>query len=945
VAGNPTIKVAITADTRDLTQGLEKSQSKLSSFGKAVGKMAVAAGVVAAAGVAKLGAVSVQAASDAQQSIGATETVFGKFAGKVVKHSEAAAESVGLSANAYRQNANVLGSLLGNQGVAQDKLAGKTRKLIGTAADLSATFGGTTSEAVEALASAFKGEFDPLEKYGVSIKQSTINTEAYRVAGVKTKADFDKLSASQQAHAKQLATTNLLMKQSHKTMGAFGSESETFAHQQQVLGAQWENLKVKIGNVLLPVLTQLLKKFNEDLMPVLDRLADQYLPKVKAAFGDLFEGDPKAKVAGIGDAFKDVDWGTISDTVGELGGTLKELGPALKEISVDQVNDGIKVFGEVVEFAADHVDLLRKALPFLVAGFVGLKGVQLLNQAVGKDSLIGMAAQLFTTRQLTKANRELAAAVREVNGASKTSGGVFDTAGGAAEKAKGKFSKFGAAARGAAGLAGIGLLTAGLSDSDEKTGTLMTTLGGAATGLAVGGPIGAAIGGFGGLLFSLGTKFEDTGKKARESYAKMAAVDSVKVAEASMKDLKGTLDSVTGAYTENTRAAVYNELQKGGQIATAAKYGISAREVVNAALGQGGAFKKVAPILKDYDSKIAAITQAQKDYITEKDKSGRLIHLDADGQLTKSAQKHVNALEKQKLALKNQKAELETLPGVLSKAAAETRAATAATRDYSGKLKGLPKKLQTQIEAKGVTPTIKSVARLANRYKLSPKQIKTLIKATGVKATVKDVKRVQKNLKDTGNTKPDLGPYRRGLRAGLRDAKVLAYTGGHGVGSSLKQGTEDGVGGIAGMLSTAVTTAVNAAIIAGRQAADAHSPSKRMLALGKDMGAGLVIGLDSMQRSAAMAGASQVDAVAAGMQKSAASTAVTLSTQPQWFPPPAAAGAAAGTAGGTAGTAPEARQLAPRQTPVQVLLDGHVIADRLDLRRSLAASESVRRTA
>jgi hypothetical protein len=38
-------------------------------------------------------------------------------------------------------------------------------------------------------------------------------------------------------------------------------------------------------------------------------------------------------------------------------------------------------------------------------------------------------------------------------------------------------------------------------------------------------------------------------------------------------------------------------------------------------------------------------------------------------------------------------------------------------------------------------------------------------------------------------------------------------------------------------------------------------------------------------------------------------------------------------------------RMAPRQTPVQVLLDGAVIADHLDARRSMAAVESIRRTA
>jgi uncharacterized protein (DUF427 family) len=48
--------------------------------------------------------------------------------------------------------------------------------------------------------------------------------------------------------------------------------------------------------------------------------------------------------------------------------------------------------------------------------------------------------------------------------------------------------------------------------------------------------------------------------------------------------------------------------------------------------------------------------------------------------------------------------------------------------------------------------------------------------------------------------------------------------------------------------------------------------------------------------------------------------------------------------GGTEPTGTTTR-LAPRQTPVQVLLDGAVIADHLDARRSMAAVESIRRTA
>jgi hypothetical protein len=245
---------------------------KASKMGGALSKVGglMAGGLVAgaaagAAGLLMLGKASIDLASDAQQSMGATETVFGKAADTIIRKSSGAAQKYGLSANVYRENANLIGSLFKNQGVAVDQLAGKTDKMIGTASDLAATFGGTTTEAVESLSSAFKGEFDPLERYGISLKQSTVNSEAMAVANVDTAAAFGKLSAKQQTAAKQQATANLIAKQSADSMGSFGKETGTYAHQVQVLGATFDDVRAQLGSALLPKLTTLMKYLSEKL--------------------------------------------------------------------------------------------------------------------------------------------------------------------------------------------------------------------------------------------------------------------------------------------------------------------------------------------------------------------------------------------------------------------------------------------------------------------------------------------------------------------------------------------------------------------------------------------------------------------------------------------------------------------------------------------------------
>lgn len=241
-------------------QNVKKAADKSSKSMEKWGNRFKIGGLAIGGALAKIGFDAVQAASDTQQSLGGTEAVFGKFAAKVKKTSLGAAEAVGLSANQYRESANIIGSLLKGQGVAMDQLGKKTDNLIKFGADLSATYGGTAAKAVEALTAAYKGEFDPIQQYGITLKQSTITMEAYAVAHVNTAKEFAKLSVKQQQQAMQQATTNLLMKQGKDAQGQFASQSGTLAEQVQILKAKYTDLSAELGAKLIPIMTKVLDK-------------------------------------------------------------------------------------------------------------------------------------------------------------------------------------------------------------------------------------------------------------------------------------------------------------------------------------------------------------------------------------------------------------------------------------------------------------------------------------------------------------------------------------------------------------------------------------------------------------------------------------------------------------------------------------------------------------
>lgn len=238
----------------------EGMRSRLKSMASRIfAPLAAAAGSVAVGALFKS---IVTEASEAQQSIGATEALFGKYADTVIKRSRDAADALGMSANEYRNNANLLASLLKNQGVAQDELADKTHSLVKLGADLAAMYGGTVTEAVEALTSAYKGEFNPLEKYGISLRKSDINA---RLAA----EGKDKLTGASLRLAEQEALTALIFEQSAAAQGQNAREADTFAGQTMRLNARLQNLKEQVGMFILPYLTDLAGWLGEKVVPAI----------------------------------------------------------------------------------------------------------------------------------------------------------------------------------------------------------------------------------------------------------------------------------------------------------------------------------------------------------------------------------------------------------------------------------------------------------------------------------------------------------------------------------------------------------------------------------------------------------------------------------------------------------------------------------------------------
>ena len=247
MAKSAILAIHIIADAASAVSAMTKAQRASMTFVDKLKKAGAVAG--AALGAITVGAKQcVNAAADLQQSAGAVDAVFGSSAQRVHEWARAAADAVGLSENAYSQLASTIGSQLQNMGMAQDQAAAKTNELISLGADFAAMYGGTTSQAVEALSAALRGEMDPLEQYGITLNDATL--KSYAAAN----GMLDLYNAGD-TNAKMMATLAAISDKSGIAMGTFAREASTAQGQQQRMTAAWENAQAALGQALLPALT------------------------------------------------------------------------------------------------------------------------------------------------------------------------------------------------------------------------------------------------------------------------------------------------------------------------------------------------------------------------------------------------------------------------------------------------------------------------------------------------------------------------------------------------------------------------------------------------------------------------------------------------------------------------------------------------------------------
>ena len=171
------------------------------------------------------------------------------------------AAKMGVSQSQAAQASVFLGSVLKQYGLESSVTAGETQKLIGLSQDLATTYGYDLQEALLAMTALFRGEYDPIEKFGVAMKQNEINA-------LLAERGQAKLTGTMQFQAQVQARLDLLYMRSADSMGAFERATGTLYSAQQLLNASLENQQIAFGTPLQEPIAELTNVFNKFMLQV-----------------------------------------------------------------------------------------------------------------------------------------------------------------------------------------------------------------------------------------------------------------------------------------------------------------------------------------------------------------------------------------------------------------------------------------------------------------------------------------------------------------------------------------------------------------------------------------------------------------------------------------------------------------------------------------------------
>lgn len=275
MAGKQTVTVSVLADTKQFAAAMKGIGVDTDSIGNSMKKLgAIVATAFSVDVVARFAASTIKAASDLNETTAAVGQVFGEAASQLEAFAKTAPTALGQTSTQFLGAAKTFGIFGKAAGLANQENADFSKNLAVLATDLASFNNTSVDDAITALGAALRGESEPIRRYGILLDDATLKATALEM-GI-----YDGNGALSQQQ-RVLAANQQIFKQSTVQQGDFIRTQDGMANSTKSLTAQFGELKIQIGEALLPAV--------ETILPVMTDLVTslQANPEFNAFLVDM----------------------------------------------------------------------------------------------------------------------------------------------------------------------------------------------------------------------------------------------------------------------------------------------------------------------------------------------------------------------------------------------------------------------------------------------------------------------------------------------------------------------------------------------------------------------------------------------------------------------------------------------------------------------------------
>ena len=262
------LTVAFGADLRGFDRAMKKANRSIRKFGSNMKRIGGNMTRNITLPVIGLGAASIKAASDLEETRSKFNTVFSSIQNDAQNTAKEFKESFGLSSQAALGMLSDTGDLLVGFGFTEKEALNLSKQVNELAVDLASftNFSGGANGASQALTKALLGEREAIKSLGIAITEAELKGFAEE-QGLVFK-ELDRVAKAQ-------LTFELAVSQSQKAIGDFARTQGGFANQLRILRGEFNDLAAEFGTMLLPLAQKLVDAFRK-VFEFLSKLSPEF---------------------------------------------------------------------------------------------------------------------------------------------------------------------------------------------------------------------------------------------------------------------------------------------------------------------------------------------------------------------------------------------------------------------------------------------------------------------------------------------------------------------------------------------------------------------------------------------------------------------------------------------------------------------------------------------